>query len=382
VRTEFLREFDVQVVGRGGHREYSIPANDLLRLNSNLEGEIEVRSEFHGKNDSRGEGARGEGKMKGRGTTILRFVLGLAILGGPVVGWAQAAATAAPEKIIIDTDIGDDVDDAFALALAVKSPELQILGVMTTFGDTETRAKLADRFLAEVGRPEIPVSAGKATATSNPMSQRRYADGGHTAKAWHGDAAEFLLQQIRKYPGEITLIAIGPLMNVGAAIAKDAVTFRKLKRVVLMGGSIRRGYGDLGYTAPVPPMPEWNILNDVASAQNLFAAGVPLFVMPLDSTQLKMDEVKRAFLFRQGTAVTDQLVVLYHLWGQETPTLFDPMTIAFVLRPDLCPVQPMHIRVDEKGFTREEPGAANAQVCLNSNAEDFFQFYLKRVALR
>lgn len=320
--------------------------------------------------------------MKGRGTTILRFVLGLAILGGPVVAWAQAAARAAPEKIIIDTDIGDDVDDAFALALAVKSPELQILGVMTTFGDTETRAKLADRFLAEVGRPEIPVSAGKATATSNPMSQLRYADGGHSAKAWHGDAAEFLLQQIRKYPGEITLIAIGPLMNVGAAIAKDAATFRKLKRVVLMGGSIRRGYGDLGYTAPVPPMPEWNILNDVASAQNLFAAGVPLFVMPLDSTQLKMDEVKRAFLFRQGTAVTDQLVVLYHLWGQETPTLFDPMTIAFVLRPDLCPVQPMHIRVDEKGFTREEPGAANAQVCLNSNAEDFFQFYLKRVALR
>jgi len=361
--------------------------HDLLRLNENIEGEIEVRSEFRGKNDprgegTRGEGTRGEGKMKRRGTTFLRFVLGLAILCGPTVGWAQAAATAAPEKIIIDTDIGDDVDDAFALALAVKSPELQILGVMTTFGDTETRAKLADRFLAEVGRPDIPVSAGKATATSNPMSQRRYADGGHAARASHGDAAEFLLEQIRKYPGQITLIAIGPLMNIGAAIAKDAATFRKLKRVVLMGGSIRRGYGDLGYTAPVPPMPEWNILNDVASAQNLFAAGVPLFVMPLDSTQLKMDEVKRAFLFRQGTAVTDQLVVLYHLWGQETPTLFDPMTIAFVLRPDLCAVQPMRIRVDEKGFTREEPGAANAEVCLDSNAEDFFKFYLKRVAVR
>ena len=111
--------------------------------------------------------------MKGRGTTFLRFVLGLAILGGPVVGWAQAGATAAPEKIIIDTDIGDDVDDAFALALAVKSPELQILGVMTTFGDTETRAKLTDRFLAELGRPEIPVLAGKARLAKNPMSQRR-----------------------------------------------------------------------------------------------------------------------------------------------------------------------------------------------------------------
>jgi purine nucleosidase len=299
-----------------------------------------------------------------------------AMLLAACAAWAQGQAAA---KIIIDTDIGDDVDDAFALALAVKSPELQVLGVMTTFGDTEARAKIVDRFLGEVGRADIPVLAGKAAASKNPMSQRRYGDS-HFAKSSHGDAVEFLLDQIRKYPGEITLIAIGPLMNVGAAIDKDAVTFRKLKRVVLMGGSVRRGYGDLGYTASVAPMPEWNILNDVPSAQKLFAAGVPLFVMPLDSTQLKMDEVKRAFLFGQGTAMTDQLAVLYHLWGQETPTLFDPMTIAFALRRELCPVTAMHIRVDEKGFTREEPGAANAQVCLDSNAEDFFKFYLKRVA--
>jgi inosine-uridine nucleoside N-ribohydrolase len=292
--------------------------------------------------------------------------------------WAQSAAGA--EKVIIDTDIGDDIDDAFAVALAVRSPELQILGVTTTFGDTETRAKIADRFLGEVGRREIPVLAGKATAARNPMSQRRYAEGGHYAKSSHGDAADFLLDQIRKYPGQITLIAIGPLMNVGATIDKDAATFRKLKRVVMMGGSIRRGYGDLGYTAPVPPMPEWNILNDVASAQKLFSVGVPLYVMPLDSTQLKLDEVKREFLFSQGTAVTDALTVLYHLWGQQTPTLFDPMTVAFVLRPELCPVQGMHIRVDEKGFTREEPGAVNAQVCLDSNDEEFFKFYLRRVA--
>jgi purine nucleosidase len=295
-------------------------------------------------------------------------------------GWAQLSAYA-PEKIIIDTDIGDDVDDAFALAIAVKSPDLQVLGVTTTFGDTEARARIAERFLGEVGRGDILVLAGKATAAKGTMSQAKYGSGRFT-KSSHGDAVEFLLEQIRKYPGEITLIAIGPLMNVGAAIDKDAATFRKLKRVVLMGGSVRRGYGDLGYTAPVPPMPEWNILNDVASAQKLFGSGVPLYVMPLDSTQLKLDEVKRAFLFSQGTAVTNQLAVLYHLWGQETPTLFDPMTLVFVLRPELCPVTGMHIRVDEKGLTREEPGAVNAQVCLESNSEDFFRFYLKRVAER
>jgi len=287
----------------------------------------------------------------------------------------------AQEKIIIDTDIGDDVDDAFALALAVKSPELQVLGISTAFGETEVRARIADRFMGEVGRPDIPVLAGKATGKT-PMSQRPYAISGNFAKSSHGDAAEFLLAQVRKYPGEITLIAIGPLMNIGEAIDRDAVTFRKLKRVVIMGGSVRRGYGDYGYNEHVPPMPEWNILNDVKSAQKLLTSGVPLFVMPLDSTQLKLDEVKRAFLFTRGTVVADQLAILYHLWAQETPTLFDPMAVAFVLKPELCPVTPMHIRVDEKGNTREEPGTPNAQVCLNSNPEDFFQFYLRKVGRR
>jgi purine nucleosidase len=287
-----------------------------------------------------------------------------------------------PEKVIIDTDIGDDIDDAFALALAVKSRELQILGIATTFGDTETRARIVDRFLGEIGRSDIPVMAGKKTPAKTSMSQGRYADGGHFAKPSHGDAVDFLLGEIEKHPGEITLICIGPLFNVGEAIDRDAGTFRKLKRVVMMGGSIRRGYGDLGYNEHVPPQPEWNILNDVGSAQKLFASGVPVYVMPLDATQLKLDEVKRAFLFTRGTTVTDQLTILYHLWAQETPTLFDPMAVAFAIRPELCPVTPLHIRVDEKGYTLEEPGAANAQVCLDSKPDDFFMFYLKRVGGR
>ncbi len=293
---------------------------------------------------------------------------------------------APPEKVIIDTDIGDDIDDAFAVALALRSPELQILGITTTFGDTETRAKLLDRFLAEAGRPEIPVAAGAPTPPKSNFTQRRYAVNNRYAKPSHPDAVTFLLDQIRHNPSEVTLIAIGPLMNVGAAIDKDADTFRKLKRVIIMGGSIKRGYGDVGFGTPTPPQPEWNILNDIPSAQRLFAAGVRLYVMPLDSTQLKLDEVKRAFLFNQGTPITDALTLLYHQWGQETPTLFDPMTIAFLVSPSLCPVQPMHIRVDELGFTRLDPGPPNApnlpnaQVCLDSNPDAFFRFYLSRVA--
>jgi len=297
-----------------------------------------------------------------------------------VVVVLASLAGAQTRKVIIDTDIGDDIDDAFALALALRSPELQILGVTTTFGDTELRARLADRFLAEAGRPDIPVMAGAPTQANNVFTQRRYAEGGRSGKTSHGGAVEFLLDQIRRYPGEITLIGIGPLVNVGAAIDKDAATFRKLKQVVIMGGSVRRGYGDIGYGTPSPPQPEWNILNDIASAQKLFASGVPLYVMPLDSTQLKLDEVKRAFLFRQGTGLTDALTILYHQWGQETPTLFDPMAVSYAVNPELCPTEAMRIRVDEKGFTRPEPGAPNAQVCLESSPDRFFRFFLDRVA--
>lgn len=310
------------------------------------------------------------------------FLFSVGVLTHPTNAQARKSVppSNAPEKIIIDTDIGDDIDDAFALALALRSPELQILGVTTTFGDTQTRAKLADRLLGEAGRQDIPVAAGIPTPPKSPLTQRPYAEHGHFARPTHPDAATFILEQIRRNPGEITLVAIGPLMNVGALIDKDPETFRKLKRVVMMGGSVERGYGDSGYTPAPPPQPEWNILNDIPSAQKLFASGVPIYMMPLDATQLKLDEVKRAFLFRQGTPVTDALTILYHQWGQETPTLFDPMTLAYILKPDLCPVQPMHIRVDEKGFTRPEPGAPNAEVCLHSSSEAFFNFYLSRVA--
>jgi inosine-uridine nucleoside N-ribohydrolase len=322
-----------------------------------------------------------------------RAMLVLVLLCGTLLFSARSAAQNAapassvtPEKIIIDTDIGDDIDDAFAVALALRSPELEILGITTTFGDTALRARLLDRLLGEAGRGDIPVAAGVPTVPKGNFTQSTYAARGSFAKLSHPDAVEFLLDQIRQHPGEITLIAIGPLMNVGAAIDQDPATFRKLKRVVMMGGSIKRGYGEVSPGQPRPPEPEWNIVNDIPSAQKLFASGVPLFVMPLDSTQLKLDEAKRAYLFKQGTPLTDALTLLYHEWGQQTPTLFDPMTIAFTVNPSLCPVQPMHILVDDKGLTRPDPGPPNApnppnaQVCLESNPDAFFQFLLSRVS--
>ena len=125
---------------------------------------------------------------------------------------------------ILDTDIGDDIDDAFALALALRSPELKILGITTAFADTELRARLVDRFLAAVGRTDIQVAAGVPTPHDNVFTQAAYARQEPERK--HADGVAFLLEQIRAHPGEVTLIAIGPLVNVGEAIKRIDETTR------------------------------------------------------------------------------------------------------------------------------------------------------------
>jgi len=295
-----------------------------------------------------------------------------------------ATGKAPPEKIIIDTDIGTDIDDAFAVALALRSPELEILGITTDYGDTEGRAKILDRMLGEVGRQDIPVAVGVQTAVppayGDNLPQRRYGEGGHFGRTAHPRAVDFIIEQVRRYPGQITLVAIGPLPNIGALLDQDPGTFRKLKRVVMMGGSVEAVKPDYGNARPIPPLPEYNIVSAIGAAQKLFRSGVPLYVMPLDSTlHLTLNEVNRGILFSQGTPLTDALALQYHHWGQTTPVLFDAMTLAYILDPTLCPVQPMHIDVDNQGFTRAEPGKANAQVCLHSEADAFFHFYMKRL---
>jgi purine nucleosidase len=296
----------------------------------------------------------------------------------------SASRSSATEKIIIDTDIGSDIDDAFAVGLALQSPEFKILGITTAWGDTHLRARLLTRFLKETGHSDIPIAMGIAKhppGKIDVLSQAPYAE---RAPADHNypNAVDFLLEQIRLHPGDITLIAIGPETNLGAAIDCDAATFRKLKRVVLMGGSVYRGYSQFNHGKTHGPDPEWNILCDIQAAQKVFSSGVPLFVMPLDSTQIKLQELERAEIFKTGSALTDALLVLYAQWSHgvtQTPTLFDAVAVAYAMHPELCPAQPLRLRVDDQAYTRVEAGPPNAQVCLRSSSDQFLEFFMPRI---
>jgi inosine-uridine nucleoside N-ribohydrolase len=230
-----------------------------------------------------------------------QIILALAALAAASGAASQAPAAGSqpatePQLAILDTDIGDDIDDAFALALALRSPELRLLGITTEYGDTELRAKLLNRYLGSVGPSEIPVVPGVPTAHDNVFTQAAYARskpyywGGCTHAASilftneieayyarlaeqkkHDDAAGFLLDQIRFHPGQITLIAIGPLFNIQAAIERDPAAFRQLKRVVMMGGSIYRGY-DGRDGARRPADAEWNVSRDPAGLRALLGS--------------------------------------------------------------------------------------------------------------
>ena len=351
--------------------------------------------------------------MSGLVLASIWLIVGSADVAGQTAAGGGQLAAGAPQLAILDTDIGDDIDDAFALALALRSPELRLLGVTTAYGDTELRAKLVDRYLEAVGRTDISVDIGMPTPHANVFTQAAYAqqrilppvdrctlqllsvsqiptpqrekDRYEVCQKDRNDAIGSILRKAREHPGQITLIAVGPLNNIEAAIKRDPETFRKLKRVVMMGGSIYRGYdGKAGERRPADA--EWNISRYPAGLKALLASGVPVFMMPLDSTQIHQETREREEIFSHGSPLTDQLTLLYHQWlaGTEghpnAPTLFDPVAVAYAVRPELCPATPMRLEVDDKGFTRPVEGAPNAQVCLKSDEKGFMDLLMGRIA--
>jgi inosine-uridine nucleoside N-ribohydrolase len=289
-------------------------------------------------------------------------------------------------KLIIDTDIGDDYDDILTLAVALASPELDILGVTTVVGDSALRARLTRRFLTLAGREDIPVAVGAKLRTGAPFTHRRWAQGGPQLDGDEPDAVDFLLRQIAANPGQVTLLAIGPLTNLAEALARDPTAFRRLQRIVLMGGSVRRGYRDLTWQGEGKPSAEYNILSDVKSAQAVFEAGVPLGVAPLDATMVALDELKRQLVFTRSTPITDALALTYLQWsavaGRTTPILFDTAALAFAIDPSMFRVESMRLTVDDDGYTRQTDGPANAEVCLDCDENAFQRWLMPRLVGR
>ncbi|MBV9124966.1 MAG: nucleoside hydrolase [Planctomycetes bacterium] len=306
--------------------------------------------------------------------TTLVGALGLA---RPVL--SAAPNTREPHKIpvILDTDIGSDVDDAFALALILASPEVDLRGVTTVSGDTPTRALIAAHLLAAAGREDVPVASGAAPQPGQKLNhQSRYAASVPPPNLVKESAEDFLYQQLKSRPGELTLLTIGPLTNVARLLADHPDCKPWIKRIVLMGGSVH-----VGYRGRPPAEAEWNIKCDPRAAREVFASGVPLVVAPLDATTtVKLEEPLRRRLFQANTPLTRALHTLYELWGSPTPTLYDPVAASLCVTERFCRMEDLSLEVDDQGMTRPGSGRPNARVAVSIQGEEFLKWYVDRVA--
>ena len=180
-------------------------------------------------------------------------------------------------KIILDTDIGDDADDALALCLALKSPELEVLGITTVFRNTTARAKIAVALLNMMGKNHIPVYAGigkplvAQVNTKEPPIQLLENMKGLSYSDDMG-AVEYLYHTLKYAEESVTLVAIGPLTNIAVLLLMYPEIISRVHEIVLMGGAFYMHYT------------EWNIFCDPEAAEIVFSSGIPIRAIGLDVT--------------------------------------------------------------------------------------------------
>jgi inosine-uridine nucleoside N-ribohydrolase len=237
--------------------------------------------------------------MKNSGITRREFVatsasgLALTALGNPAALATRNPYTSADEpatgrrRVIIDTDPG--VDDAFALLLAMRSPELKIEGITPVAGNVPLDLTLPNalRMVEIAGRDDIPVAAGAKAPMARRLVTAAYAHGENglggavfpepKRKPIADSASVFIRQIVRKYPGEVTLITLGPLTNVATALTSDNELPGMIKGVVMMGGSLSGGN--------ITPAAEFNIYVDPEAARVVFQSGIPITMVGLDVTR-------------------------------------------------------------------------------------------------
>ncbi len=267
--------------------------------------------------------------------------------------------------VILDTDIGGDIDDTWALALLLKSPEFDVKLVVSDLGDTVYRAKIIAKILETAKRTEIPVGIGI-----------RQSDKAGPQAAWvadynldrfpgkvHQDGVAALIETIMTAPTPITLICIGPMPNIKAALEKEP-RIAERARFVGMHGSVR-----LGYEGKPTPDPECNVVSDVPAARRVFTAAWPMTITPLDTcglVRLKGEKYRR--IAASTDPLTKAVIENYRIWRkagdpnakepfEASSVLFDTVAIYLAMASELVALEELPIAITDDGLTRIDPQA-------------------------
>jgi purine nucleosidase len=305
-------------------------------------------------------------------------------------------------KLLFDVDTG--VDDALALLLGLGHPEADVVGIGTVAGNVEVDRCTENslKVLRLVGRPDVPVARGCDRPLVQPLHTAAYVHGNDglggsrlplSGLAPTGEhAVDQLIRLAGSQPGEITLVAVGPLTNVAVALMRQPALPRLFKRVVVMGGA----FAHPGNTSAVA---EFNIAVDPEAARMVFEAGFPLTVVPLDATmQTLLDDGHLASLgdgLRAGfvRAITADYMALYaRRRGRRAAAMHDPLATAIAIDPSLMTeAAELPVTVETGGtWTRGQtiadrrPGAreredtlpGRATVCFTPDVGRFFDLFL------
>jgi inosine-uridine nucleoside N-ribohydrolase len=303
-----------------------------------------------------------------------------------------------PTPIVLDCDPGHD--DAIALLLALASPEVDVLGVTTTFGNQvlEKTTSNALRVLELVGREDVPVAAGADRPLVRDLVVAAHVHGesgldGPVLPAPGTDAVadsavDFVARAIASAARPATLVPTGPLTNVAEYLASHGA--RGIERIVLMGGAIGEGN--------MPPAAEFNIWADPEAAQAVFHSGVDVTMVGLDVTHRAvttpaLQERLRA-TGRVGTFVADlvDFFTVYHreTYGWEGAPIHDAVAVAHVIGPGLLETRHRNVEVElESDLCRGRTVVdlwhrtgrpPNAHVGVALDTDGFFELLLERIA--
>jgi purine nucleosidase len=288
-------------------------------------------------------------------------------------------------KILLDTDIGTDVDDAVCLAYLLSHPDCELLGITTVTGEVEKRASLAS-ILCQMAAKDIPIYPGADRPMQGEQRQSVAQQAASLARWPHqtdfpqGQAVDFLADTIRAHPGEVTFLTIGPLTNAGLLFSQHPDVAKLLAGLVMMGGN----FDQLG---PEGKRIEWNVACDPLASEIVYRAPIRLHrSLGLNVTQRVMmsaDEVRDRYTAPLLRPVLD-MAEIWFVGFYPFITYHDPLAAATIFQPDLCSYQQGTVTLDtaeQPGRTIWQPDGVRGphQVAMDVDVDRYFEHFFSIV---
>ena len=286
--------------------------------------------------------------------------------------------------VIFDTDIGDDIDDMWALALLLRCPELDVKLIVTDMDKGIYRAKLIAKFLEVAGRTDIPIAIGYGGREGTGRQQEWVED--YDLSSYPGDVledgAQATIDTIMGSDEKVTVIAVGPVPNLAEALRREPRIAEK-SCFVGMHGAVRKGYGGSDKIVP-----EYNVKKDIPACQAVFSAPWDMTITPLDTCgTIVLRDDKYARVRDSDDPFLQALIENYYFWAAwkdnrkavmkvQSSTLFDTVAVYLAIQNEFCKMETLPIRVTDEGMTVIDPQAKKMQIATEWNDLPAFENWL------